>query len=256
MLEKIRRRGARRRPGHPPTYLFVVTYGRSGSTLIQGLLNALPGVLVRGENNLFVLPLYRACAEATAFRDKHLAHRPNQPTSAFYGVRSLRRQRFVLATRRLATEVLLGGTPRADVRVLGFKEVLWHRVEPHEREDFFDFMDEAFPGARYVLNQRRHEDVLTSGFWRRRDADEAAEALRSVEEIQAFLRRTRPDRVLDLRYELLTSDDEAVSGAQLRSLATFTVGACSDDDLAALRRTMATGHGPQAFGASKGGGAS
>ena len=31
-------------------YLFVVTYGRSGSTLLMGLLNSIPGYLVRGEN--------------------------------------------------------------------------------------------------------------------------------------------------------------------------------------------------------------
>ena len=31
-------------------YVFVMTYGRSGSTLVQGLLNAIPGYLIRGEN--------------------------------------------------------------------------------------------------------------------------------------------------------------------------------------------------------------
>ena len=30
-------------------YLFVVTYGRSGSTLLMGLLNSIPGYLIRGE---------------------------------------------------------------------------------------------------------------------------------------------------------------------------------------------------------------
>ena len=31
-------------------YLTVVTYGRTGSTVVQAALNALPGVVVRGEN--------------------------------------------------------------------------------------------------------------------------------------------------------------------------------------------------------------
>jgi hypothetical protein len=30
--------------------IFVVTYGRSGSTLLQGVLNGIPGFLIRGEN--------------------------------------------------------------------------------------------------------------------------------------------------------------------------------------------------------------
>ena len=28
-----------------------MTYGRSGSTLVQGLLNSIPGYLIRGENS-------------------------------------------------------------------------------------------------------------------------------------------------------------------------------------------------------------
>ena len=52
-----------------PRFLFVVTYGRSGSTLVQGLLNAMPGVLVRGENNLFVLPLFRSWDALASFQD-------------------------------------------------------------------------------------------------------------------------------------------------------------------------------------------
>ena len=31
-------------------FVFVVTYGRSGSTLLMGLLNSIPGFLIRGEN--------------------------------------------------------------------------------------------------------------------------------------------------------------------------------------------------------------
>src|SRR5690606_340365 len=38
---------------HPGTYsnVFIVTYGRSGSTLLQGVLNSIPGYLIRGEND-------------------------------------------------------------------------------------------------------------------------------------------------------------------------------------------------------------
>ena len=39
------------------TSLFVVTYGRAGSTLLQNMLNALPGVTLRGENNNLLAPL-------------------------------------------------------------------------------------------------------------------------------------------------------------------------------------------------------
>ena len=31
-------------------HVFVMTYGRSGSTLLMGILNSIPGWLLRGEN--------------------------------------------------------------------------------------------------------------------------------------------------------------------------------------------------------------
>ncbi|UCV16550.1 hypothetical protein [Quatrionicoccus australiensis] len=40
--------------------ILVVTYGRSGSTLLQGVLNTLPNVLIRGENHDFCWGLYLA----------------------------------------------------------------------------------------------------------------------------------------------------------------------------------------------------
>jgi hypothetical protein len=232
-------------------YVFVVTYGRSGSTLVQGLLNTLPRTLVRGENNLYVLPLFRAWASVRSFRETHLRHNPRASHSAFYGLNEVTPASFVRSTRTLVTGHLLGSTPPREVDVLGFKEVLWHRVRAGETKAFFDFLDRAFPGCRYVLNERDHDKVAGSGFWQSRDRDEVMSAIRRVEEIQRFLRETRPRRTLDLRYELLTSDDRATSDAQLRSLAEFVHGSCDDDLLAELRQTRETGHGPYPFGKSR-----
>lgn len=240
-----------RRRSRPMEYIFVVTYGRSGSTLVQGLLNTIPGVMVRGENGFYVLSLYRAMATATAFRAKHARHQPRRVTSAFYGVHEVNARRFVTTTRNLMTQTLLGGASRDTVDVLGFKEVLWHQVTPEETEGFFAFFDKVFPGARYVLNSRDHEDVLASGFWRRRDDDEGLAAVRRVEEIQSYLRHSRPERVHDTVYEALTSDDPIMSDAALRDLATFVVGRCDEGLLAALRETRKTGFGPRAFGVKR-----
>jgi Sulfotransferase family len=252
VVDRIRRRLRRTPSRHELEYVFVVTYGRSGSTLIQGLLNTLPRVLVRGENGLFVLQVYRACAKAMAFREQHIRHRSREVSSAFYGLRHVQRARFVRAARTLVTGTLLGPVRRDQVDVLGFKEVLWNEVRPEETEGFFDFMDSVFPGARYILNQRTHDDVASSGFWQRRDTDEVFEALARIEEIQAYLRESRPDRVLDTRYELITSSDSEVSRSQLRGLAEFVVGACDDALEQQLRESMQTGYGPKAFGASHG----
>ncbi len=252
LVDRIRRRLRPATPRHELEYVFVVTYGRSGSTLLQGLLNTLPRVLVRGENGLYVLHVYRACAKAMAFKELHNHHRPREVRSAFYGLRNVHRRRFVRAARILVTDTLLGPVGRDKVDVLGFKEVLWNEVRPEETEGFFGFLDSAFPGARYILNQRTHADVASSGFWQKHDTDEVLAALERIEDIQAYLRESRPDRVLDTRYELITSEDSEVSRAQLRTLAEFVVGSCDDALVEKLRDALQTGYGPKAFGASHG----
>ena len=238
-------------PADDLEFVFVVTYGRSGSTLVQGLLNTLPKTLVRGENNFYVLPLFRAQALARGFQRKY-ADADTGPSSAFYGLHEIDLAAFETAVHQLMVNQLLGGIDPQRVRRLGFKEVLWHRIGPKETAGFFDFFDAVFPAARYVLNQRDHEQVLSSGFWQRQDEDEARHALTRVEEIQQFLRETRGDRVYDTRYEVLTGDDRAASDAQLRGLAEFVQGHCDSGLLAQLHETMKEGHGPNPFGASRG----
>lgn len=232
-------------------YVVVVTYGRSGSTLVQGLLNTLPRTVVRGENGLYLLELHRARAVAQALRRRHLRHAPRQVHSAFYGLHLLRPASFVVSARRLVTGHLLGPLRPGRVDVLGFKEVQWHRVGADETADFFDYLDLVLPGCRYVLNRRDPEQAAGSGFWQGRDGAEVRASIDRVLEIQEHLRQTRPDRTLDLEYERVTSEDRAVSDEQLRRLATFVRGECDEDLLARMRQTLATGHGPFPFGRSR-----
>ncbi len=169
---------AERRSRERFRYVFVVTYGRSGSTLVQGLLNAFPRVLVRGENDLYLLDLYRALARLRAFRELHGEQGSRNVVSAFYGLKAIRRSAFMQAMNDVVTTGVVGNLDADDYDVLGFKEVVWHRIDPDETAAFFDTMDKAFPGVRYVLNTRDVERVLGSGFWRDADADEARRAHR------------------------------------------------------------------------------
>jgi hypothetical protein len=232
------------RPAAPPapTPLFVVTYGRSGSTLVQGILNALPRTLVRGENGFFVLELFRATARATAFADNHRKHGARNTTSAFFGVHGLRRNVFVTQLRRLMLKTLLAEQDASGVDRLGFKEVLWHEIEPEETEAFFDWFERVFPDARYLLHTRDREALPSSGFWRFEDADSVYAKVDRTVEIQGYLATTRPERVLATSYERLTDPERR--DEELRAIATFATGGCDDEQVAALREVLDMRHGP------------
>jgi hypothetical protein len=232
-------------------YVFVVTYGRSGSTLVQGMLNAMPRTLVRGENGLYVQHLFRAWQATDRIRRKRKGPSARRTSNAFFGINALTRTRFVRSAQRLLTSGILGKEAEKDYDRIGFKEVDWHQIAPGETEAFFDWFDDVCPGAKYVLNTREIEQALGSGFWQRQDADEATAAIKRVVEIQDFLRATRPGRVHDTRYEVITGEDRAASDAALRGLAEFVVGSCDDALLQRLRGTLEVGHGPHPFGKSR-----
>ncbi|MFT4261850.1 MAG: hypothetical protein QM572_00570 [Nocardioides sp.] len=234
-----------------PEFVFVVTFGRSGSTLVQGLLNTMPRTLVRGENGFFLGGFFAGTKAATAFATRHAKHKPGKASSAFYGVRALTPERFAKHVRALSIDVLLGAQSRRRFDRIGFKEVLWHEIPAADTHAFFDWFDLVFPNAKYVLNTRKVDDALGSGFWQRRDPGHAVAATARVQEIQAFLRDTRPERCFRTDYEVITGPDRAASDAQLRGLAEFVTGACGDDLLAELRATLSVGHGPAPFGKSR-----
>jgi hypothetical protein len=244
--ERAVERGRRR-----PEFLFVVTYGRSGSTLVQGLLNSLPGTLVRGENNFYILPMFRSYDLLATWHRRHGDDKDRGPRWAFYGIDEAQPDEFPVFARRFLMKQLLGTKQRKDVRVLGFKEIRWYGIEPKETKRFFEFFEEVFPGARYVLNRRDHEQVSTSGFWQKQESDEVMATLRRIEEIQDYLRETRPERTHLVRYEEVTHDDTEVSNRELRSLAEFVLGVSNDALIAQMRATMAKGHGPRPFGRSR-----
>lgn len=244
------RKGRRKpRPRDAYRYVFVVAYGRSGSTLVQGLLNVMPRTLVRGENNFYLLELFHALEAVREFRRIHLHHETRKVTSAFYGLHAFRPRPFVQAANDVVTWSVVGDLRARDYDVLGFKEVLWHRITPEETELFFEFMDLAFPGVGYVLNTRDPATTVGSGFWTGLPREEALAAISRVREIQDHLRVTRPDRVVEVEYETLTGGDPEQVDGLLERLAEFTTGRPATPELmAGLRGALSVGHGPNPFG--------
>lgn len=141
-------------------YLFVVTYGRSGSTLLMGLLNTLPGYLIRGENRDALHHLFQFEKTMRTESTRGPRRKLREPTHPFFGIAGYPRERAVRQLRRLATETVM--RPKEETRVTGFKEIRWYHSD---LEDYVAWLREVFPGARFLVNTRNHADVLKSKWW-------------------------------------------------------------------------------------------
>jgi sulfotransferase family protein len=224
-FSSVRRLRPRTRTG----YLFILSYGRSGSTLLQGILNSIPGYLIRGENREALYHLYefhRACArEAARLRRRHDG-RPVPVTDAFYGMDGFSEQQSLAAIRELFTRTVL--RPDRSTRTTGFKEIRWYR---DDLPDFITFVGQVFPGARFVINTRDHEQVLRSRWWANLPRDGR------LERMEDAILKVADDlgpRAYRVHYDDYVDDPSRLSGLFAWLGESFDEGA--------VRRVMATRH--------------
>lgn len=207
-------------------YVFVVTYGRSGSTLLAGILNSIPGWLIRGENrdalhHLFLF--HQTLATEKARLGPQLGR---QRTHPFYGMSDVPLDRSLAGIQGLVLDTVL--RPKPDTRVTGFKEIRWYQPD---LEEYVAWLREVFPGARFVVNTRNHDDVLKSGWWA--EGDHAA-GLAAAEAGILRLADSLGDAAYRVHY-----DDYVADPATLRGLFDW-LGEPFDE--AAVRVVMAKRH--------------
>ncbi len=113
-------------------YVFVVTYGRSGSTLLQSLLNSCKGVQIRGENGNVLYHLYRAAMAARSTRQIGKTPQTVVPDGPWYGAGEVRPVLF--ESELIGNFVRTVLAPDDGIQVTGFKEIRYNRnFVPHDQ---------------------------------------------------------------------------------------------------------------------------
>ena len=168
--------------------ILIVTYGRSGSTLLQGLLNSIDGCRVSGENYSFCAGLYQSYRSLCRASVKYGTHkRENSPTFPWFGAGALDEARFLEDARALVTRQLTPDTSASTpVTCRGFKEIRYLPKELRrvgaEFTGYLDFLAKLFPDPAFLFLTRNHDEVVRSGWWAKQDPKLVRIQLRKFDE--------------------------------------------------------------------------
>lgn len=197
----------------------VVTYGRTGSTLLQGLLNTIDGMRFLGENEgaFFHLFEYVKTIERLSCRTN-----VDLPSSPFFGAGTLDTVSAKEAARAAINAYFASARQNASTGCIGFKDVRYID-HPGRLSAYLSFLEEMFEMPAFVFLWRDHAEVLRSGWWKQKDRIKAAATLETIEKQAEEFASDRSNCFF------LTYSDLNTQNSKLRSLFTF-LGAAFDPD--------------------------
>ena len=159
-------------------YIFVFGAGRSGSTILQSLLNADPSVLIRGENNNFFYTTF--CSYRALLEQRNQGG--TQRSNPWFGYQHFKADEYLKSTQKIAHTFLMGEESISSTKVLGFKEVRLfglfnsqgqyrrqHPLPHNELEDYIRYLTILFPRSRFIFLERNPAEIASSGWWKNRN---------------------------------------------------------------------------------------
>jgi hypothetical protein len=191
------------RTAKPEQYLFVVAYGRSGSTLLQSILASIPGCHMAGENADALGGLFATWRSAQEARREQGSMPRTGAGDPWRGAHLIEPDHY---NRRLASVFLeeIVRPPRG-ARFIGFKEVRYFDYDEDRLLEYLDYIRETFQPCFFIFNRRSGEEVANSGWWVH-ETDDIRERVRRFDHITDEYVRAHEDVSIVVDYTEWRSD--------------------------------------------------
>ena len=188
--------------------ILIISYGRSGSTLLQGILNSHEEVLVRGENFNFCQGLYKSHVALIKTKRYKLG---TSPTNPFFGSVFLDEAYFLSMCQKMVKNLLFGDQiGNEKIKCYGFKEIRYQQI-PGILDEYLNFLKCIFPNPAFIINTRNKDDVLRSREKINWKGEISMEALEGTEEAFFDFIDKNPDCTFHVTYEDVISKTEKLS---------------------------------------------
>lgn len=182
--------------------ILIITYGRSGSTLLQGILNSHEEVLVRGENYNFCYHLFQGYNALKKAKNEAPQLTPKEP---FFGNSQIDEDFYIGKARETVNQLLLADqSENPNIKAYGFKEVRYGEVA-ESLLDYLEFLKHIFPNPVFVFNTRNKEAVIKSRLnvrWiTENDIQKTMDRISRTESIFSEYAKHHPDHSFQITYE-------------------------------------------------------
>ncbi|HEY8594864.1 MAG TPA: sulfotransferase [Devosiaceae bacterium] len=187
--------------------IFIVTYGRSGSTLLQKALQTLPDSCIRGENDGILVQLYRAYQKANFARGQ-FGKLPTASDNPWFGADRIDPQSFGEQLSEVFIREII--RPQSNVRWVGFKEIRYSELK-EDFVSFFDFARKVFPNLFIVFNSRNVSAVRESGWWAKMDPDNVAKIISEMDARFSSYSQSAPHCTFHAHHEETSTNPSSLS---------------------------------------------
>lgn len=183
---------------HDHNWLLVVATGRSGSTAVMDMLNAIPGVLVVGENDGYITKIGTAYSQLDSYPKAGVL----RPYSAWWQTKTSF-DHLLCNIQSMARNLVGNLDPAEKLTFIGWKEIRYPTA------DDLNMITRLFPCAKFVVNYREDIDSQShSGFYgQRKDQDAVVSTLAKRNELYTkWAAGLGPSRAFTLTLEQFSID--------------------------------------------------
>lgn len=163
-------------------YVFIITYGRSGSTLLMGVLNSIKNYRIMGENYNAIYDLfgYYKKMVQSMFNNKY-----NMDVHSLVGSTNPWWNSFDEHELRQNIKSLVDATLNRDnfAETIGFKEIRYVGMSESELSDYLLFLDTVFK-PKFIFLTRDKASVVKSKWWANDD-----DALKKITDFEDNMRK-------------------------------------------------------------------
>lgn len=186
--------------------IFIVTYGRTGSTLLQSLVQTLPDCTIRGENHNVIETIWNAAMRARMTRGTwgNEERKSNHP---WFGAENIRPALFAAGMIDSMIDNVI--TPPRNAKYFGFKEIRYNALGDRF-PDLLDFMRFHFKDPIFIFNTRNIEDVAKSAWWKDWKLQDVEKLVRDMDQRFSEYHDRHKECSIMMSYERFSQDPNAI----------------------------------------------